>query len=32
LTSRTIAVTQGEPWELDITGGTASWSGLVQCY
>jgi hypothetical protein len=32
LTTATVAVAQGDKWELDITGGTSDWSGAVQCY
>ncbi len=32
LTSGTVAVTQGDTWEFDITTGTASWTGVAQCY
>jgi hypothetical protein len=32
LTSGTISVTQGNQWEIDITAGTSSWTGVIQCY
>jgi hypothetical protein len=32
LTSGSITVTQGDVWELDISGGTSNWTGAVQCY
>jgi hypothetical protein len=32
LTSGTISVSQGNQWEIDITTGTSSWTGVVQCY
>lgn len=32
LTSTSVSVVQGNQWELDITTGTSSWTGVVQCY
>lgn len=32
LTSGTIAITAAQKWEMDITSGTSSWSGIAQCF
>lgn len=32
LASGPLAITQGQLWELDITGGASDWTGAVQCY
>ena len=32
LTSGTIAITSGQKWEIDISSGTSSWSGIAQCF
>ena len=32
LTSGSIAITAAQKWEMDITSGTSSWTGIAQCF
>jgi hypothetical protein len=32
LTSGSVAITAAQKWEIDITSGSSSWSGIAQCF